>query len=297
MKHWDSGAQTWDRTIENPNFPHYFYYHEADLYIADMVKGSKLVLELGCGTCGSTIKHVSDQLRIVVIDYSRRMIELGRAKIREAGVSNSVDLVVADVCHPPFKEESFDSVFSRGVALSYASKPEAFAHESYRVLKAGGSLGIDFMNKLPSKRTRLEFCRFERVGVDFYYVEQFREDGKQKRIGYRLPRDFTPSRRIEGTVFGGFRSRPDWISLEGLEKEEWWAAFFRPSQVKGLMRSSGFKNVKLFPLGCFTYGLRNPELARFLQENRSWICRLQKDLAKVFRLDRAVLIFLSASKP
>ena len=296
-KHWDSTAEKWDATVANKNFPHYFYYYEADLYIADLLRDSSLALELGAGTCGSTINHASKNCRIVALDYSRPMLQIGRSKLRGEGRKEYVDLVVADVCNLPFKDEIFDSVFSRGVALSYASKPQAFAHESYRVLRIGGSVGIDFMNRLHGKESRLEFCRFERVGEDLYYVEQFRENGKQKRIGYRLPSDFRPLRPIQGTAFGGFRNRPDWITLEGLQKEEWWAVYYRPSDAKDLFKSSGFKKTKLFPLGCFTYGLRNTELAQFLQENRNWISRLQKDLAKVFRLDRAVLLFLSGSKP
>jgi hypothetical protein len=55
-KHWDSEADKWDATVANKSFPHYFYYYEADLYIADLLENSRLALELGAGTCGSTVK-------------------------------------------------------------------------------------------------------------------------------------------------------------------------------------------------------------------------------------------------
>src|SRR6266571_2247253 len=61
-KHWDSQADEWDATVANKNFPHYFYYYEADLYIADLLETSRLALELGAGTCGSTIKHFVNSL-------------------------------------------------------------------------------------------------------------------------------------------------------------------------------------------------------------------------------------------
>lgn len=44
---WDSQANTWDATVTNKSFPHYFYYYEADLYINDLLKTSHLALELG----------------------------------------------------------------------------------------------------------------------------------------------------------------------------------------------------------------------------------------------------------
>ncbi len=69
-KHWDSEADKWDATVANESFPHFFYYYEADLYIADLLEKSQLALELGAGTCGSTVKHASKDRRIVAVDYS-----------------------------------------------------------------------------------------------------------------------------------------------------------------------------------------------------------------------------------
>ena len=296
-KHWDSGADKWDKTTENPNFPHYFYYYEADLYIDDVVKTAKIALELGSGSCGSTIRHVSASTRIVAVDYSPSMLKIGKQKLLAAEQSDNVDLICSDICNLPLRSEVFDAVFSRGLALSYASDPKRLAQEARRVLKGQGSLGIDFMNGAHAKKTRPEFCRFEPIGDALYYVEQFVEDGKQKRTGYRLPKDFKPPQPLEGSVFGGFRAKPDWLNLDGVEKEEWWAVFYTPAEARRLFRSAGFKRVRLFPLGCFTYGQRNKDLANFLKDNRDIISKLQKDLAKVFRMDRAVHIFLTASKP
>ncbi len=92
-KHWDSQADEWDATVANKNFPHYFYYYEADLYVADLLETSRLALELGAGTCGSTVKHASKDRRIVATDYSRKMLEAGKNKLRTAGLADFVDIV------------------------------------------------------------------------------------------------------------------------------------------------------------------------------------------------------------
>jgi ubiquinone/menaquinone biosynthesis C-methylase UbiE len=295
-KHWDSQAEKWDTTVANKSFPHYFYYYEADLYIADLLENSQLALELGAGTCGSTVKHASKDKRVVAIDYSRNMLEAGRDKLRTAGLSDFVDIVVADVCNLPFRDLSFDRVFSRGVALSYAKDPERFAGESWRVLQRNGRLGIDFMNRISADKVKRKMRRFERVNDRLYYVEMFNEDGRQKRIGYPVPSELVDSYQIEGSFFGGFESKPEWLKLDGLDREEWWAAFYSPGEARRLLRSSGFKEIKLYPLGCFTRGIRNPAVNRFLLDNRDQISKVQKELAQIFKLDQAVHIFMTATR-
>lgn len=226
------------------------------------------------------------------------MLAVGRLKLEKAGLYAQVDLIVADECHLPFKGECFDAVFSRGVALSYASDPELFAKEAYRVLRKGRPIGIDFMNRAVADRSkRRMFRRFERINGILYYVEQFNEGRKQKRVGYRLPEDFRPPEPIaEGQPFGALGSKPAWLELEGLEKGEWWAVFYRLSEAKKLFRSAGFRAVKLFPLGCFSYGVKEKELYEFLRDNREYMCRLQKELAGSVKLEAGVHIFLEAVK-
>ena len=296
-KYWDSGADKWDETVTNTSFPHYFYYYEADLYINDLLENSRLSLELGAGTCGSTINHASPDKKIVAIDYSPRMLKLGKGRVQNAGLMSHVDLVVADQCHLPFRDDCFDSVFSRGVALSYAKDPQRFSKEANRVLKRNGPLGIDFMNALVARRTKRKIHRFDQINGALYYVEMFNENGKQKRIGYRLPDNLKPpDDSLKGPFYGGFESKPDSLNLESLPKEEWWAVFYTPTEAKRFAREAGFKGIKLYPLGCFTRGLQNPSLVAFLQENRDSLSRLQKEMAGIFRMDSAVHIFMTAEK-
>jgi len=293
-KHWDSQADEWDATVANKNFPHYFYYYEADLYVADLLETSRLALELGAGACGSTVKHASKDRRIVAIDYSRKMLEAGRDKLRTAGLADFVHIVVADVCNLPFRDLCFDRLFSRGVALSYAGNPDRFVRETWRVLEKNGRLGIDFMNRISADKVKRKICKFERIDDQWYYVEMFNENGRQKRIGYVVPNELAESAPTDGSFFSGFESKPEWLKLDGLAREEWWAVFYAPAEARRLLRSSGFKEIKLYPLGCFTRGIRNPAVNRFLLDNRDQISRVQKELSQIFKLDQAVHIFMTA---
>jgi SAM-dependent methyltransferase len=258
------------------------------------LENSQLALELGAGTCGSTVKHASQDRRIVVLDYSRKMLEAGRDKLRAAGLSDRVDIVVADICDLPFRDLSFDRVFSRGVALSYAGAPKKLTSESHRVLQPKGRLGLDFMNRASADKVKRKICRFEQLNDRLYYVEMFNENGKQKRIGYMVPNEMIASHRIEGSFFGGFESKPEWLRLDRLPHEEWWAVFYRPAEARRLLRSSGFREIRLYPLGCFTRGIRNPAVNRFLLDNRDQISKIQTELAQIFKLEQAVDIFVTA---
>ncbi len=296
-KYWDSAAEKWDETVTNKSFPHYFYYYEADLHSTDLLQNSRVALELGAGTCGSTIKHASPERRIVAIDYSPKMLKVGKQRLQNAGLISAVDFVVVDQCHLPFRDDCFDSVFSRGVALSYATDPQRLLKEANRVLERNGRLGIDFMNALVARRTKRKIRRVDQINGALYYVEMFNEDGKQKRIGYKLPDDLMPpDEPLRGSFFGGYESKLESLNLESLPKEEWWAVFYTPTEAKRLARDAGFKGIMQYPLGCFTRGLQNPSLAAFLQENRDSLSKLQKEMAGIFKMDSAVHIFMTAEK-
>jgi hypothetical protein len=163
------------------------------------------------------------------------------------------------------------------------------------VLQTKGRLGLDFMNRFSADKVKRKICRFERINDQvYYYVEMFNEHGKQKRIGYIVPNERIGSQEIESSFFGGAESRPEWLKLDGLAREESWAVFYLPAEARRLLRNSGFKEIKLYPLGCFTRGIRNPAVNRFLLDNRDQISRVQKELAHIIRLDRAVHIFVTA---
>jgi hypothetical protein len=162
------------------------------------------------------------------------------------------------------------------------------------VLQRNGRLGIDFMNRISADKVKRKICRLERINDQVYYVEMFNENGKQKRISYMLPNETVDSHWTEGSFFGGFESKPESLELDGLAREEWWAVFYTPAEARRLLRNSGFKEIKLYPLGCFTRGIRNPTVNRFLLDNRDQISRVQKELAQIFKLDQAVHVFMTA---
>ncbi len=77
---------------------------------------------------------------IVGIDYTKRMLDVGRQKVRRNGFKN-IKLMLRDAHSTGLKGNSFDFVTS-GFALRNFDDLQKFLNESYRVLKPGGSIAF-----------------------------------------------------------------------------------------------------------------------------------------------------------
>lgn len=102
------------------------------------------VLDACTGTADVAIKIASthDDVRVVGVDLSAGMLEIGRHKVRRAGAVNGrVELLEGDVLALPFRDESFDAVT---IAFGLRNLPDyqAGIQEMTRVLRAGGRLVV-----------------------------------------------------------------------------------------------------------------------------------------------------------
>jgi len=100
----------------------------------ELAAGSR-VLELGCGN-GKTLSAICGlSLKVVAVDISPKAVALCRLQAPQAG------LLLADACHLPFREESFDAVLAFHVAGHLLEEGrELLAREAGRVLSRGGRL-------------------------------------------------------------------------------------------------------------------------------------------------------------
>ena len=100
----------------------------------ELASGSR-VLELGCGN-GKTLSAICGlSLEAVAIDISPLALALCRLQAPQAG------LLLADACHLPFREESFDAVLAFHVAGHLLREErDLLAREAGRVLSRGGRL-------------------------------------------------------------------------------------------------------------------------------------------------------------
>jgi len=134
-------ATFWDKTAAK-----YFAQHIKDeeayqikLKITrEHLKPSFRVLEFGCGTGGTAIKHAPHVEHIHAIDISEEMLNFGRQQAEEAGVDN-VTFECADIADSEAPEASYDAILGMSI-LHLVRDKDAVIAKLHKLLKPGGVL-------------------------------------------------------------------------------------------------------------------------------------------------------------
>ena len=117
------------------------------------------VLDL-CGGTGDfallAAGRTGDHSRVIIYDFNRKMMEVGRRKIRRSPRGHNILCIQGDAESISFADESFEAV-TLGFGLRNFVHPELGLREIYRVLKKGGRLLV------------LEFSLPARRGLRFLY--------------------------------------------------------------------------------------------------------------------------------
>ena len=104
---------------------------------------SHRVLDLATGTADLALLTASmyPGVRVVGLDPSPKMLEVGAQKLKKAGVSERITLVEGDAQHLPFEDQSFEGV---SMAFGIRNVPDRLAalREMARVTKPGGRVAI-----------------------------------------------------------------------------------------------------------------------------------------------------------
>lgn len=113
----------------------------------------EIVLEIGFGT-GHCILALAQTVgrtgKVYGIDLSEGMLQITRARVEKAGVSERVELRCGDATQLPFESDFFDAIFMSFV-LELFDTPQipTVLGECQRVLRRGGRLGVVAMSKGP----------------------------------------------------------------------------------------------------------------------------------------------------
>ena len=109
------------------------------------------VLDVATGTAGVAIAIARRTgAGIVGVDVSDDMLEIGRRRVKDAGLGGRIELGAARAEELPFADGAFDAVAFTYV-LRYVSDPGATVGELARVVRPGGVMsGLDFF--VPTNR-------------------------------------------------------------------------------------------------------------------------------------------------
>lgn len=101
------------------------------------LSGMARLLEIGCGAGFATAALAKRGYRVDALDNAPAMIDLTRKRLTDAGVSDRVRILEADVRHLPMPDNSFDLTFALGV-LPWLDDPYAAVCEMVRVTRQDG---------------------------------------------------------------------------------------------------------------------------------------------------------------
>jgi SAM-dependent methyltransferase len=101
------------------------------------------VLDVGCGV-GVTPCFLAKEIgcRVMGVDISEKMVERSLERARKTGLSEKVEIRVADAQDLPFGSDLFDTVITESVTAFPEDKQKA-VNEYARVIKPGGYVGLN----------------------------------------------------------------------------------------------------------------------------------------------------------
>lgn len=99
----------------------------------------KPVLEIGCGAGGVTAVMGQAGLNVSAIDLTRTAINFTQRRLQIAGLH--VDLLHADAEQLPYRDDTFDLIWSWGV-IHHSADMQRIIDGMYRILRPGGEVKI-----------------------------------------------------------------------------------------------------------------------------------------------------------
>lgn len=98
-------------------------------------------LDVACGTADWSIAlaKASKTGKIIGLDFSEKMLEVGQKKVNELQLDKQIELIQGNAMKLPFKDNSFDHA-TIGFALRNVPDIETVLAEMMRVVKPGGKV-------------------------------------------------------------------------------------------------------------------------------------------------------------
>ena len=98
------------------------------------------IADLGAGDGSFSLLLAQRAAKVIAVDTSAKMIEVGRELARRNGAAN-VEFRLGDIEEVPIADASVDLVFF-SQSLHHAPHPERAIHEAWRILRAAGRIVI-----------------------------------------------------------------------------------------------------------------------------------------------------------
>lgn len=171
------------------------HYVDLELLKAHLPKQSGVsILDAAGGTGRITIPLAREGYAVTLCDISPAMIDIAKRKIRDEGLSRSVEVVECDVRQTHFENESFDFV------ICWGGVSRSGAKELMRVTKDGG--GVSFFL---ASRFRAAIDSFQESPKEPFDFLRANPTGEQDRAVDGYPQKLMSVSTLEASEFFGLR--------------------------------------------------------------------------------------------
>ena len=153
------------------------------------------VLDVACGTADSTIALAKAGVpRVIGVDISEGMLEVGEKKIEELNLNSAITLQVEDCENLSFDDDSFDAAFIAFGIRNFEDKKKGLK-ELHRVLKPNGHLLILELS-VPQNKILLSLYKLYFLHILPFIGKKISGDNKaytylpQSVMNFPKPKDF-----------------------------------------------------------------------------------------------------------
>lgn len=117
-------------------------------------------LDVATGTGGVAIeiaKKYSPNVKVVGVDFSDKMLEIGKKKVRRAGYQNRIELRPGDVTSLPFEDNTFDAAII-AFGIRNVQDHKQGIKEMRRVVKNNGKVVILEFTSTQNRFLKAPYC-------------------------------------------------------------------------------------------------------------------------------------------
>jgi ubiquinone/menaquinone biosynthesis C-methylase UbiE len=222
----------------------------------DHVRDRKLLLDLGCGTGGSTL-FLAEEGRaewIIGVDLVTDMIKVAKQNVISKGLGHKICFLVCDGRYLPFQASCFEALISRGDAFCFLVPLKSAVQELKRVMKPEGIIVLEMDNRADWKPDTIISTSFQKTpdGKIAYLVRAFTRKRNHKAISYILDPNGEIVKKVAGdrefrekgckaTEYSLQKVKEETVEIRRGAQTHWPTA----KELSAMFKKSGFKDVQV----------------------------------------------------